>query len=367
MPFFLGTVLLACSEWWFAAGFCLVTGTFLKGQILLVAPIFLLWPIFQLRFDALFKFVAGFVTGAALIALPWLLATPTAITWFLLVMLAVALCTPLTLRLRIGWRWILGFSTAALLLAWPWRSGASVQVRLLAPALLGAVTLSRFLPARLLPHVHALAGAVAVFLMIPLNGASKTWFTAGFEYSTQRIMMTAVPGTYNLPSLLVTAYNWPNDPNFLVHLPLLHQALRFRHLMLLIYAVCLVLCAAGAVMHIRRNDSRFLVAIITPWLCFFTLLTQMNNRYIMWAAGFSALLAGVNLGMALLGCVVTAISYAAIASVMNLHLSLGTPQDIRMFNAITPHLAWALVLAMVIYLYVAISPRCLPRATPLEH
>jgi hypothetical protein len=100
-----------------------------------------------------------------------------------------------------------------------------------------------------------------------------------------------------------------------------------------------------------------MVAIVAPWLCFFVVLTQMNDRYLMWAAGFSALLAGVDLGMVLLGCVVMVIGHASIAALMNLHLSLGTREHIAMSNAITPHLAWPLLLAMAIYLYVSVAPR----------
>lgn len=357
MPFFLGAVLLACTDWWFAAGICFVIGTFLKGQILLVVPVLLLWPVFQLRFGALLRFISGFLWGAAMIALPWMLAPPHAIVWLGLALLAMAVMTPITLRLRTDYRWLLALSVAAFCICWPWQSDAPIQIRLLALAPLIAVVLLRVFPPMLLPHGYMLAAAVAVFMMMPLFNASSEWFTAGFEYSTQKIMMTAVPGTFNLPSILVESFDWPNEPNFTVTLPLIGREIVFRHLMLWLYLACLILCSIAAAVHDRRKDPRFLLAVVTPWLCFFVILTQMNNRYLMWAAGFSALLAGVDLGMALLGCIVSLIGWTAIAAGMNTHLSLGEPEHIRMFQALTPHLAWVLILAMLIYLYVAIRPR----------
>ena len=59
IPFFLAAVLLASLKCWFAAGVSVAIAAFLKGQILLVAPIFILWPIFCLHWRAVVAFVAG--------------------------------------------------------------------------------------------------------------------------------------------------------------------------------------------------------------------------------------------------------------------------------------------------------------------
>jgi len=42
---------------------------------------------------------------------------------------------------------------------------------------------------------------------------------------------------------------------------------------------------------------------------------------------------------------------------MYTHLNRGDPEIARLLNAIDPHLAWALILAAAVYLYVAITPR----------
>jgi hypothetical protein len=108
-------------------------------------------------------------------------------------------------------------------------------------------------------------------------------------------------------------------------------------------------------MHERRNDPRFLVALVTPWLCWFALLTQLNNRYLIWAAGFSGLLVGVSWGMTLLGVITSVIGWLAINDI--LHWSGGHPQTTRMLNVINSQMIWPILLLAAIYLYMAVAPR----------
>jgi hypothetical protein len=357
MPFFLGAVFLACADWWFAAGACFVVGAMLKGQILLVTPIFLFWPILSGRAGAALRFGCGFVMAWGFIVLPWLLASPAAMIWFMLMMIACAMTLPITLRWKIDWRIAVGAIVAAVLLAWPWASNASLAARALPLAVLAAIAVSRLLPGALIAPLYGAASGVSIMLMMPLFNASRHWFDLGFEFGSSKIMQTAIPGTFNLPSILMESFGWPNDPQIMLHVPMLSSPVMFRHLMLGIYVVALILCAIGAVLHSRRSDPRFLVAITAPWLAFFVILTQMNNRYLMWPAGFASLMIGVDLGMTLLGGALIAICYTAIAGGMNIHLASGTPQHIRMFQSVTPHLAWAVMLILAINLYVAVTPR----------
>jgi hypothetical protein len=61
------------------------------------------------------------------------------------------------------------------------------------------------------------------------------------------------------------------------------------------------------------------------------------------------------------------ISCTAIAGGMNIHLLSGTLDDIALFQALMPHLAWPLMLILAIYLYVAIMPRFTPKSYPATH
>jgi hypothetical protein len=76
LPFFLWAVLLASLDWWFCAGVLMATGAMFKGQILFGAPLFLLWPLFQLRIGALTRWIAGLFTAVAAITAVWLVRVP---------------------------------------------------------------------------------------------------------------------------------------------------------------------------------------------------------------------------------------------------------------------------------------------------
>jgi hypothetical protein len=56
----------------FVAGMLLGIGAMLKGQILLVAPALILWPLFDRRWAASARVAAGIVAGMCLIAWPWI-------------------------------------------------------------------------------------------------------------------------------------------------------------------------------------------------------------------------------------------------------------------------------------------------------
>lgn len=395
-PFFLGAVLLGCLDWWFAAGCCVVIGAFLKGQILLVSPIFLIWPLVQLRWDAILRFAAGFVLAGAVLAFPWMRPNSREMVWVMLVLTALALTTPIVLRWRIDYHILIGLGVIALILVWPWKTIGSfnwhplpqfaasddsniqmldrlwgilvwcwqmlswfwdmikaVAISPVAPLIIvGIVIVARFLPSRLAPAIYALAVGLLVLLLIPLYGASSSWYRIGFQYGTEKLMWMATRDTYNLPYILTQYFRWPDDPEMRVNVPILGKMM-FRTAMLLAYGACLVMCGIAAAVHEKRNDSRFLLAMVTPWLCWFVLITQLNNRYMVWASGFSALLVGVGMGMTLLGIIVSIIGWAGIAVIMC--WSGGDPALARNLRPLTPHLAWPLFLAAAIYLWVAIS------------
>ena len=78
LPFYLFAALSALKNRWFVCGCLLATGAMFKGQLLFVAPFFVLWPLWQKRWNRALRVLAGFISAAALIASPWLLCTPAA-------------------------------------------------------------------------------------------------------------------------------------------------------------------------------------------------------------------------------------------------------------------------------------------------
>src|SRR3989442_10291328 len=78
LPFYLFAALAALRNRWFWCGCLLAAGAMLKGQLLFVAPFFVLWPLWQKRWLPALRVLAGFVMTIALIVSPWLLRTPAA-------------------------------------------------------------------------------------------------------------------------------------------------------------------------------------------------------------------------------------------------------------------------------------------------
>jgi hypothetical protein len=83
LPFYLFAALSALKNRWFLCGCLLAVGAMFKGQLLFVAPFFVLWPLWQKRWTRALRVLAGFMATAALIASPWLLRTTSA--WIALV------------------------------------------------------------------------------------------------------------------------------------------------------------------------------------------------------------------------------------------------------------------------------------------
>jgi hypothetical protein len=97
LPFFLVAALLASTNWWLAAGMAVLLGSGFKGQILLAAPIFVLWPVFRGHVTKALRFAVGFAFAAALQAWVWLLDGPAA-WWWVGATCAAMLATILTAR-----------------------------------------------------------------------------------------------------------------------------------------------------------------------------------------------------------------------------------------------------------------------------
>jgi hypothetical protein len=267
LPFYLFAAFAALKNRWFVCGCLLATGAMFKGQLLFVVPFFVLWPLWQKRWNRALRALAGFITTTALIASPWLLHTPAA--------------------------WV---------------------------ALLAVTGLSSFLfLQRKLPHrcawISGIAGCAA-FVIGAFTGGSFAWLQVGFLYGSEHYPYLVISSCYNLPSLL-SKLGWSlKDPFSSVHFGSLDFHLTLQWTLRLLYLGALAVCGYGAARQVRDRDPRVLIAITAPWLLMFALLGQMHERYLVWGAVVSAVALGVSLRLSIIHFIISAASTAMIVNVM---------------------------------------------------
>jgi hypothetical protein len=73
LPFFLLAALAASSDRWFWCGCALAIGGMFKGQLLLVAPFFVLWPVWLSCWKGAFRVLLGLLLASAAVVFPWLI------------------------------------------------------------------------------------------------------------------------------------------------------------------------------------------------------------------------------------------------------------------------------------------------------
>jgi len=267
LPLYLFAALAALKNRWFVCGCLLAAGAMFKGQLLFVAPFFVLWPLWQKRWNRALRVLAGFVATAALIVSPWLLRTPAA--WFAF---AVVTAAGLLLLLRRKERY-----------RGAWVSGTI---------------------------------GCTVFAIGALAGGSFAWLRVGFLYGSEHYPYLVISSCYNLPSLL-SKLGWSlKDPLCPIHLGSLDFQLTLQWTLRLLYLGALTLCGYGAARQARDRDSRVLIAVTAPWLLMFALLGQMHERYLVWGAVVSAVALGVSLRLSIIHFIISAASTAMIVHVM---------------------------------------------------
>jgi hypothetical protein len=354
IPFYLAAVYFACIDCWFIAGASIAIGAMLKPQLLVAAPVLLLWPLFELRLGALLRVAAGLALMTMLIVFPWLKLSKPAFIWYLLALSGLALLTPLALRWKLRTLWIAVCAIAALLLVFPWTSSSSLPLRMIPLALLGISALARFMSARLVPHLYAILIAAFIALTIPLHHASSAWFSRGITYGPiTRPAMFQKP-VYNIPSMGVTYLRWQNSTNYSIELPLMGRTTVWGF-MIALQGMCLVISGIGAAIQHRNRDKRFLAAMTLPWLTFYMTLTQQQSRYLMWAATVGALLVALGPGMAVLGILIGLLGWISIHQSVTF-ASGGSLRDYPWIPALDPHAGWILLMITLILMYQALVP-----------
>jgi hypothetical protein len=263
LPSFLFAAWLASRNWWLTAGLVIPLGILMKGQLTMVLPLFILWPLFEGKPLAALKFLAGMVIASAVILSPWL--------------------------------------------------------------------------------THANFG----------------WLKVSFIYPTHHWQHMAGHSD-NLAAILET-FGWQlSDPVFTVRIPWRHLewAVQMKTLLVTIYAITLALCSWGAANKSRRNDPAFLIALTAPWLLMFALLTQMHERYLLWAAVVSAVTIAVSLGWGLMHLLLTAVATSMIVRALMVYGANRPelPRLARALNGIHPGISWAVLVCAGVFLYCAVAP-----------
>jgi hypothetical protein len=135
-----------------------------------------------------------------------------------------------------------------------------------------------------------------------------------------------------------------------------------------IYGVALTLCCIGIAHQYKRNDRRFLIAIVTPWVLFFAFCPHLHERYLVYAAAAASLFVAYSLGMAGMSIFISLVSFIMTISVQfainggrtNEFLPQIDPNfgsDLyRWIRASHPGIAWAVVLCALTLLYLSLAP-----------
>jgi hypothetical protein len=417
LPFFIAAALMASLNWWMLAGALLGVGCMLKGQLLLGAPILILWPLFEGRFGALARIVIGFVLGAEMIVWPWVVNSPAGLHWVETATIAAGLILIASLmRTALGQsfrQWVIApvlgrrgdsallppagsepspavplilasAALAALVLATAFVfHGMGARQALLPAGTMGLFLLLVLLPPWIMPRRSLgfwLAGvfAAAVWISSLAFNGSYSWATLGFAYGSVKHdqMQMGVRVFSNLPSLLAQDYQWDiHDPMATFRLafttpgpwrlgwwsvPSVAWAwssnLDTKTAMAVLYGVCLVIASAAAALHSRRNDRRFLVALVVPWLVFPMVMCQMGGRYPIWALSLSAAMVAVSLELSLLHVLLSAIGFATVARQLLNYDASRWPQLYSLMTPTHPGIAWLLLLVTAIFLAAAVVP-----------
>src|SRR5438094_3015414 len=309
LPFYLFAALAALKNRWFWCGCLLAVGAMLKGQLLFVAPFFLLWPLLQKGWLPTLRVLVGFVVTIALIVSPWLLRTPAA--W-------IAVAT------------VAGISSLVVLRYKLTNQGASVA------GIIGC----------------------AVFVIGAFTAGSFAWLQVGFIYGTEHYPYLFISSCYNLPSLL-SKVGWSLKESFLsADLGFVHLHLTLQWALRLLYLASLALCAHGLARHLRDRDPRVLIAIAAPWLLMFALLGQMHERYLMWGAVVSAVALGVSIRLTVVHFVISLASTAMIVHVMLVDKKLdATLPAIDALKHIRPYGSVVVLACVAVYLWNTFSTR----------
>ncbi len=358
MPFYIAALYLACTNRFFAAGAVIAVGSLLKGQELFGAGMFVLWPLLELRWMRALEFILGFFVTFSLAVALWLFAD--AREWLFMLGLVPAIAAGaawVTLRQKVRWWYgplvLLPMLPLAL---WPWTQGLAGHSLWVGAALaLWLICAPWLVSKRGLKHYVAITLAIGFATVMLAMPAHWDWLRTGYLFGTSvgHMPIIALPNADGLGLILQDNFGWHlTDAVFTLHWPTTY-VVDMRHLLFAMFVVSCIICAAAAARHARRNDPRFLLAMITPWITFFVFCPEMYERYLLW--GSSMLLSAavvLDLGTLLLAALLVLASTA-----MTLAVQLGVNNLNRPLSFISrtePGLSYAIVLLALICMYLSL-------------
>ena len=246
VPFYVLAAWCVYMRWGLAAGALLVVVSLLKGQLLIVSALMLLWPIFRGDWRTALGVAAGFLAMTAALMSPWLVAS--------------------------GW-------------------ATSIWIATTVATLIVTLAAAWFLRRKVGPTVVASIGllimALAVLLIGPRTGGSMNWLTIGFP--TTRYPYMALGPLHNLPAILAETWRWRvGSP-----VELLGVVAPLRSWMQWLFFGSLAVSAIGLAWSSRRRSTHVIVGVVAPWVMLFAVMPQMHERYMTWGAVLSAMLVAV--------------------------------------------------------------------------
>jgi hypothetical protein len=263
-----------------------------------------------------------------------------------------------------------------------WPPDADLPRRWAAYLLLAVLVLPWLLRRRSLGMWAAAVMAVAIWGSAWLYHGDWSWKAVGFDYGARKfddLAMSQGKGN-NLGTLLQDGFGWnTHDVMFRFHLPdlagllyagrpaapgWLHDlsldgsmvTLDVRESMLALYGVGVLVAGVGAAVQDRRNDPRFLAAMVAPWLLMPNLLAQMKNRYELWGAVLSSMLVAISSGLGLLHVVVSLLAAAMIANQLLNYDPSRSPMVQQVITGLGSASAGVLLAAAAAVLFVAVVP-----------
>ena len=373
-PAFLFAAYFGLRRWWLGAGLVVGIIAMAKGQILIVLPVLLAWPLLTLDWWGLGRFLIGMLGGIALVVWPWELQFPAALAWLKVISISSIMTLAVFLPRSRWWWWLIRASLAiagAVTIAWSvWGIRGDYMfpgttspldkhhILLLFLGLVLFLTLvGRWLS---LPTLLVSLWAGAVLLAIPLFGASTAWYEIGIVYGTRHWRHLFWCHASNLGSILEARFRWEYVDKIDLHslIPWVAPTLvPLRQVMIWIYAVTLLFCLIGLARHLYRRDQRLFYVLAAPWMLMFAVLPQMIDRYLIWPAAIISAAAAVEFGGFILYLVLSLLAWVMMAEYM-LGFVRNSPfarQWLPTLTATFPDIGWAVLVLAGVVLYKAVT------------
>ena len=335
LPFYVWSVFAAGRGAWLTAGCIVGLGVMFKGQLLIVAPFMMLWPMMRFRIGAMLRFVIGVGFSAGLIASPWLVGSSAG---------PISAVIASTLLPVLLW---------AVLKRWP--------------------ILGRSMPGRWLQWAIPLSAASAMAACIPLFHGSLNWLRIGLIYGANKFPGLQIGGADSLAGLLEASFQW-KETDVVPALQSIYPGATISHLMIAIYGIGLTAIAWATSRYERRGDRRFVLAVAAPWILYFAVFPKMHERYLLWGAivGCAGLIVSWgSLGLAMLFCLMSAcMSLGQMLWIVHFRSAVGdmTPDQVQMMRKVLwpiyPGMAWAVLMAATVWLWMTLAVSGGPKIKP---